>query len=203
MKIRLFVSIELSEEVREEISRFLKRLGKSHFPVRWVRLENLHLTLAFLGWQNERFKVQGSRFKVETGELILSCLKKAVAKIEPFEIKIRGIGVFPDQLRPRVIWLGLAGDLESLAKLQKKITEELKMVGFEIEKRKFIPHLTLGRVKKGTRAPACRNLGRQIGKMQVGEFRRKILVDEVSLMESKLSKEGPIYKKLATVKLGK
>ena len=209
-KIRLFVSVELSGEVRKEISKFLRKINRSHFPVRWVSVENIHITLAFLGWQKQKWEVRSEKQEVKAVDLIVDCLEKAIEWISPFEVKIRGIGCFPDERRPRVVWLGLAGDLKSLAWLQKRVLRELSRgagsrfaggkVGFKMEERKFIPHLTLGRVNKGTKTPALHNLGFQLGKMKVGEFGSRIWVDGVSVMESVLKREGPEYRELANVK---
>lgn len=189
-KVRLFISIELSEEIRKEIAKFVRKLKRSYWPVRWVASQNIHITLAFLGWSEQDSVLHVS-----------SHVSQAVQGINSFEIKIRGIGCFPDERRPRVIWVGLVGDLEALGKLQKRVGEELEKAGFKIEERKFIPHLTLGRVQKGTGAPALRNLGRQIGKMSVGEFKNIIGVEKVSVIQSVLRRSGPIYKELASVKL--
>lgn len=213
-KIRLFISIELSEEVRKEIERFVKKLKRRHWPVRWVAVENIHITLAFLGWQEQKLKIKNEKLKthiknertefedsIRALDLIVGCLEKAVEGVEAFEVKIRGIGCFPEFKRPRVVWLGLAGELKSLAWLQKQVNQELEKAGFKIEERKFIPHLTLGRVERGVRARALHNLGDQISRMKVGEFGSKILVEKISVMESKLKREGPEYRELASVKL--
>lgn len=189
-KCRLFISVELSEEVRKEIGKFVRKLKCRHFPVRWVVLENIHITLAFLGWK-EKYHVS----------CIMYYVSRAVEGIEPFEVKIKGIGCFPDEKRPRVVWLGLAGDLKSLALLQKRVNQELKKAGVESIRWKFVPHLTLGRVKRGTRAGALHNLGDQIRRMKVAEFGSKILVEKVSLMESKLKRAGSEYGELAGIDL--
>lgn len=189
-KCRLFISIELSEEVRKEIGKFVKKLQRRYWPVRWLALENIHIALAFLGWMEPKIVSR-----------ITSHVSQAVSGIKLFEVKIRGIGCFPDEKRPRVVWLGLAGDLKSLVKLQKRVLGELREMGFKMEERKFVPHLTLGRVKRGTRIGALRNLGDQISRMKVEEFGNKIWVNRVSLMESILRKEGPEYRELGRIGL--
>ena len=123
-KYRLFISIELSEEVRREITKFVKRLRRSHWPVRWVALENIHITLAFLGWKSQKSQIPNPKFQVKTVDLIKECIQKAVEGIGAFEVKIRGIGCFPDFKRPRVVWLGLVGELKSLVLLQKRVSRE-------------------------------------------------------------------------------
>jgi 2'-5' RNA ligase len=186
--MRLFIAIDLSEEARREVGVFLKKLEKRYWPVKWEEIEKVHITLAFLG---------------EIEEEKLGEVKEAVLRgsggIFPFEVGMRGVGCFPDFLRPRVVWIGLVGDLKSLARLQKQIAGELlKVEGVRIEERKFIPHLTIGRVKGG-KFRHIKEMGRQINNMKWLEFSSKIEVSSVRIYKSELKPGGSKYTKLEEI----
>jgi len=189
VKKRLFLAIELSRETKEELAQFLEDLKRHYFPVRWVAPENIHLTLAFIGWQEKE----------------IANIKNQIAKrlddISPFTLRISGIGCFPNNRRPRVIWLGLTGDLESLKELQVNIKEGLAKIGVKTEEREFTPHLTLGRVKRDLRPQALIDLGQRVTKLEALEFKSEILADKVCLFESILHPNGPEHRKLEEVQL--
>lgn len=119
---------------------------------------------------------------------------------ESFELSFKGFGAFPSFDYPRVIWLGLKGDLKSLAALQKAIENNLINQGFKVDKRKFHAHLTLGRIRP-VKLRERKEIGRQLSKMREIDFKSEILVDKVTIFESKLSPKGSTYKKLAEIKL--
>ena len=186
--MRIFIAVDLSEGAKKEVGEFLKKLEKKYWPVKWEELEKVHITLAFLG---------------EIGEERLEEVKEAVLRgsggIFPFEVGMRRVGCFPDFLRPRVVWIGLVGDLKSLARLQKQIAGELlKVEGVRIEERKFIPHLTIGRVKGG-KFRHIKEMGRQINNMKWLEFSSKIEVSSVRIYKSELRPEGSKYTKLEEI----
>lgn len=136
--LRLFLALDLPDEVRESIARAQRSLKATGADVRWVRPGSIHLTLKFLGPVEERL-VDG----------LVRTVEKVAAGSPPLELYPAGAGVFPRPKSPRVVWLGLAGDLEPLIELAKGLNAALEPLGFEPEKRKFNPHLTLGRVKSG------------------------------------------------------
>jgi 2'-5' RNA ligase len=136
MAIRSFLAFELPSQIREQIEEISRELRQSSLPVRWVRTENIHLTVIFLG---------------SVGEDIIDDIKEKVGVIaERFsavKISLNGVGVFPNWRRPRVFWVGLDGEIENLSNLRNELQAELKALGFKPEKRAFRPHLTLGRFK--------------------------------------------------------
>lgn len=188
--MRVFISINLPPAAQEELGGLTEKLQKAHWPVRWEKPAKIHITLVFLG------KLQNSKIPK-----LQSAIERACLGIKSFEISFKGIGAFPDFVKPRVVWVGLKGDLKSLAALQKGIERELKKAGIWFDQKPFVPHMTIGRVKKGISEGALRDLGKKIAKLRKIDFQSKILVDSVEIMKSDLLPEGSVYKKLVEVKL--
>ncbi|MEX2236625.1 MAG: RNA 2',3'-cyclic phosphodiesterase [Dehalococcoidia bacterium] len=133
--LRLFIALELPEEMKLETRRFQERLrGRIDTPLRWVRPEGIHLTLKFLG------AVEEARVpEIEAG------LNRAAVTVQPMKVGLGEPGVFGGR-RPRVVWIGLGGDLDRLGSLQRAVEREIAPLGFPTEAREFNPHLTLARV---------------------------------------------------------
>src|SRR5688572_24369859 len=139
--IRTFVALELPGEVKAALSEAGHKLGAELGPsaraVRWTRPESIHLTLQFLG-----------DVPVGMKQLIKEAIARGCADRGPIELSLGGLGVFPNLARPRVIWVGLDGEnesIEALRSLQSAVSSELGKIGFKPDK-EFSPHLTLGRV---------------------------------------------------------
>jgi 2'-5' RNA ligase len=188
--IRVFVAVDLSNEARLELERFVGRLVVKRWQVRWEDVSKLHLTLFFVGW------VEGKKVRI-----VREVVERGVEGIEPFSIRMGRLGVFPDYVQPRVVWLGVKGDQPILVKLRKQIVKRLVGAGFEDEKRTWIPHLTIGRVKKEARFKAKKELGRQLQKLEIDEFNEVSLVDRVVVYQSVLKPTGSEYTKLVEVPL--
>lgn len=182
--MRVFVALDLSSEARREIEKFLKRLEKKHWKVKWEKPEKIHLTLAFLG-----------SIKEEKLELVKEACQQVTKVTISFIVSFKGLGCFPDFDFPRIIWLGLKGDLKSLVELQKRLKDKLGRLGFETEKRPFEPHLTLGRIKRA-RVRERREIGRQIKGMRKMDFQNQWLINKIVLYESQCLAEGSVYKKI-------
>ncbi|MDI7277312.1 MAG: RNA 2',3'-cyclic phosphodiesterase, partial [Anaerolineae bacterium] len=135
--VRTFVAIELDVDLRTTLGELQGRLRRAPLARlgRWVAPEGIHLTLKFLG------NVPAGRVP-ELGE----ALRRACARIAPFEIAIAGLGCFPSYQRPRVLWVGVEEPTGSLERLYSAVERELERVGFRPEGRPFTPHLTLARV---------------------------------------------------------
>lgn len=156
--------------------------------VRWVRPEGIHLTLKFLG-------------NVPTDRLdeIGDALHRACDGFGPLALTLADLGCFPNLRRPRVVWVGVHGDTDALGRLQASIEKHIAPLGFPTEKRRFSPHLTLGRVKRATRSEA-QQLGQQIGGMDVGTV-ATMTARAVYLMRSDLKPTGAEYTCLVSVPL--
>lgn len=187
MEIRTFISINLDESLKKEINNLLMDIKKHDLAVKWVPPENLHITLKFLGHIPED--------KIEKVKERLSDL---TSRFNPFILRFRGIGFFPDRKRPRVIWVDIS-DTDTLRDLQEMIEERLTEIGFEREDRGFSPHLTIGRIKSlGDRE----RLTGLIDTIKDREF-GSIKVDRVSLMRSDLRPGGAKYSVIAEFPLKK
>ncbi len=132
--IRTFLALPLAGFL-PEIKKYLDFLQNQPTQIKWVRPEQVHITLHFFG---------------PTSAEMLTKIKNSIAplikKLAPFQLGLKGIGFFPDSHRPRVVWIGLKGDSEKLEILQSNIERELKKTGFPLEGRAFKAHATLGRI---------------------------------------------------------
>jgi 2'-5' RNA ligase len=145
MKIRSFIAINLSPgQLTDGISAALASLKSGGAAVKWVRAENLHLTIKFLGGVDEGLLLG------EIGE----SLKAAALRRGSFKLTFKGVGCFPDVRRPRVVWVGVDAPDEFFG-LHADIEAAMEALGFKREGREFSPHLTLGRVRAEVR-PAAR-----------------------------------------------
>ncbi len=190
-KIRSFVAIELNDQIKEELGKtqaLLKSRGIADW-VRWVRPQGIHVTMKFLG------DVPTDRIKE-----IAVAIKGASGGVGPFSLSFGGLGCFPSGSRPNVIWVGILGDTKTLIHLQSRIDASLAVLGFPPEKRKYTPHLTLGRVGRHVARRERRRLGGLIQTENVDPL-GEMEVHEVSLMRSILSSAGAQYSQLAVVKL--
>jgi len=193
--IRSFIAIELPDEARDRLIELQSQLKDVVPPniVRWTGPQNLHLTLHFLG-----------DVAAIDLEKITVALKGVTAACPSLSLELAGLGSFPNIWRPRVVWVGVAGELESLVKLHQDLGEHLKQaIGFRPESRPYAPHLTIGRVKKGIPPRRLTQLGQALDQEQagVGEL-ATFEVKEISLMKSDLRPSGPIYTTLAQGELG-
>ena len=189
-QIRSFIAIELPPEVRQALTGLQAKLKAGDGrQVKWVEPENMHLTLQFLG-------------NIDAGivDNIASAIRQAAIGTHPFQLEVGGLGVFPNTQRVSVIWVGLTGDMEKLVGLQKSIGANLAPLGFKPETRPFTPHLTLGRVKDYCRPPERAALGQVIARTAFNN-KYRVTVTAVNLMQSRLTREGPIYSRLAAVVL--
>lgn len=187
---RIFIGVNLPAFSQKELGDLTARLQKFHWPVKWEKPEKIHLTLVFLG------SVQDSKLAV-----LRTAVEKGSVEIIPFEIAFKGLGAFPDFIQPRIVWVGLKGDLQTLARLQKGVVRKLKKTGFWFDQKPFVPHMTIGRVKKSISQGALRDLGKKINKMRKIDFQSRILVNSVAIMKSELHPGGSVYTKLADIKL--
>lgn len=188
--VRLFVSVELPEEVKRELGKLGDRLRSNGLEtLKWVAPENIHITLKFLGY------VQPGIIK----DIILE-INKASSAFGPFDIGLKGLGVFPALSRPQVLWVGLSGEVGRLQILAGQLEEKLMGLGFAAEKRRFIPHLTLARVRPGMLPGELQALAEVVSRTGFN-FTYPVKVNCVNLMQSRLAAEGAVYTRLHQAKL--
>jgi RNA 2',3'-cyclic 3'-phosphodiesterase len=184
--VRLFVALQIPDPIRNDYAALLDELRRfdakaSAKKPKWVRPENLHVTLKFIG---------------HTDPAKLDAIVAALAGVRsPHEIRLhfRGIGFFPSAKRPRVVWGGMEAS-ENLAPLARDVDQQVATLGFPAEERAFTPHLTLARLDPPVIAPELhaaieKHLARDFGELHSSEFH---------LIESKLKPTGAEYTTLKT-----
>jgi 2'-5' RNA ligase len=175
--IRSFIAIDVEnpDVVRkvEELQREVLRLG---LDIKLVEKENLHITLRFLG------EIPHSR---------INDVAKALANIRmnKFQIKLRGVGVFPDLARPRVLWVGVSDGIEELKKLASTVRDAVDRFAENREDREFVAHLTVGRIKSSRNIERLQEFVARHANVDFGV----ITVDKIKLKKSVLTPRGPIY----------
>lgn len=180
-KIRTFLAIDLPDQIKSELGKIQKRLKPKIEGVRWTRPEGIHLTLKFFGY------VVG-----DDCSNISNAIKAAIKGVKPFTLELGTIGAFPGPTRPRVIWIGIGGQVEALIDLQQNLDMSLEQIGFPPEDRAFKPHLTLGRLKIPGSAVGFPKVLEEGKKYQAGSFR----CSGLTLFRSDLRPDGAIYTKL-------
>lgn len=137
MDIRSFLAFELPPDMKRIVSHISGEIGKSTLDVRRVKVENIHLTMVFMG-----------NMKEEDIDPIGDEVQKVCLRYRPFDVSLKDVGCFPDRRNPRVLWLGFHGDTERMSGFRDELQRQLKHFGIKEEKRRFTPHLTLGRFRK-------------------------------------------------------
>jgi 2'-5' RNA ligase len=189
-QVRSFIAAELPKNIKSELDGLQRDfLKKGLNYVKWVNPSGIHLTLKFLG-------------NVDINDLskITTAIEEGCKGFHKFSIELTGLGVFPNYRKPRVIWVGLEGQLSTLINLQKQIDDRLESLGFPKEKRPFSPHITLGRIRETASPGDLKDCADVIQKMQYTE-KHILTVDCIKLMKSQLLPTGAIYTEMAMVKL--
>ncbi len=184
--MRLFIAVNLPQQVRRGMWEAAESLRARSYPIRWVPPDSLHLTLKFLG-----------EVAAEREEEIVGGIRRAVKGTKPFTLPIAGFGAFPSPVRPRVVWVGCEG-VPSLELLQHRVEQEMDRLGFPVEGRPFHPHLTLGRVKRGVKQQTLAGFAADLGPL---EYAAEVLVESVDLMQSELMRDGARYTRRRKVEL--
>lgn len=170
--MRTFLAIEVPATIRKIISDFVENEAKKELLIKWVKFENMHVTLKFLGEIDEGLKVQVSQVVADIAQ-----------HHDSFRMQLGGLGCFPNTRNPRVIWVGVKQGGDELCAIASEMEEELGRIGFKEEKR-FHPHLTIGRVKS-----YCKVEDILTKTISTEPFDVSSLV----LFSSTLKPEGPIY----------
>ncbi|HWP58688.1 MAG TPA: RNA 2',3'-cyclic phosphodiesterase [Candidatus Acidoferrales bacterium] len=178
--IRAFIGVRLEPEVTAKIADVQRQLRERIPGVRWVEQANFHFTLKFLGPVAE-----------ERIPRVAQALRELLGDFCPFVVSARGIGVFPDIRRPRVLWVGLGSD--KLEPLAMAVEQKMEAAGFEREERPFRPHLTLGRWREAAKASV--NVRAELERWKEENFGNS-LVKEVILFQSTLRPGGAVYSEL-------
>ena len=175
---RIFAAIKINPEDELTTAFFHIKSGLRNEKIKWVELNNLHITLKFFGETDERRIPE-----------ICENLEIVSRSNTFFSFDLKNIGVFGSSYKPRVIWLGIENN-EPLVSLGKQILNKMDGLGFKIDRQNFVPHLTLGRIK------FIEN--KILFNKTIGEFRNRLFqevhVNSFHLFESILKPSGPEYK---------
>ena len=179
--MRLFVALQIPDSIRNDYAKLIddfRRLDAKAAPKKpkWVRPENLHVTLKFIGNTDPT--------KLDSIRTVLAGIRSP----QGVQLLFRNIGFFPNAKRPRVIWGGMEAS-KNLAPLARALDQQIATLGFPSEERAFTPHLTLARLDPPTIAPGLRaaiekHVTRDFGELHTSEFH---------LIESKLKPSGAEY----------
>lgn len=188
--IRAFIAIDLSPEIAQSLDQVLSDLKRRlpRMPIRWVPVQNIHLTIKFLG-----------DVSVSNQELLTTMLKAEANRHPPFEIQVGDLGVFPSVRRPRVIWVGVESSPELLT-LHRGVDAEMARLGYLPEEKSFTPHLTLGRVSRTANSDEIRRIGDVLSGYKVDVLGRQ-RVQAVHFYRSDLQPSGSVYTRLFTASL--
>lgn len=187
-EMRLFWAINLPPAIKSRLAGLQNELKSIPCDAKWVEEKNLHFTVKFLGNVDVSLITQ-----------LVSKVGAALDGCQPFFLELGGTGVFPNFKSPRVFWVGLKGEIDRLMQIQQKTEEAHLSLGFPPEKQKFTPHLTLARLRSQR---GIADLKQKINILEdkvlsLGHFK----VTSIDLMQSELTKKGPIYTPVAQVKL--
>lgn len=183
-QLRAFLAIDVDEDLKAKMYKIIKEFKKIDANIKYVDLENLHLTLKFFG-----------EIDSEGIELLSSKIESVVSDFDKFTIKIKGCGAFPNTNRIKVIWFGLDGD-ELIKQLHDELDKEFVKLGFDKDK-KFSSHLTIGRMRSAKGKNKVKSTIEEFSEVEIGEMD----VDKIILKKSTLTPQGPIYEDLEIFEL--
>lgn len=182
---RVFIAIGLSENIKGVLGDLLLELKRNYrgAPIRFIKADGFHITLYFLGNQDEN-----------SIQKIIALMKETVSQYKKVKFRLGDLGFFPNQIRPRVLWIGRKelNKYETLKNLQKDLGKRLQKLKIKVDKRPWHPHITLGRIRGRINSQA-------IQKIKIPEALWQI--DSIELIESILKPEGPEYKIIHRTKL--
>ncbi len=181
--MRLFVAVDLKKPVKNLLANVQRKLSRFGSGVRWIKLEQLHLTLKFIG-------------EVQDNDIcnVSDAVERAVTNTSPFSLEIGRAGCFPEKGRVRVIWVGIVDPSGALDRCVDSIENELEMLGIAREPRKYSPHLTVGKTRSDDSDGALR---KAVESLTIAPTIQS--VSSATLMSSMLASNGPTYMPVSKV----
>jgi 2'-5' RNA ligase len=182
---RLFVAIKIRPDENFMKTYIALRHALQLEKISWVKPDNFHLTLKFLGKTPE-----------EKLPVIKKVLQQVTVKYQPFTLTLAGTGIFGSSYKPRVLWFGIEKN-DTLWQLGEEVLHALDSEGFKRDRQNFVPHLTIGRIRQvKQKKPFQEVLSRHRN-----DFLQHVLVDKIILYESLLQPGGVVYQPLMTFNL--
>ena len=182
-KFRGFIAIEIDNFPK--IKQLEREIKKTNSKIKSVELKNIHITLKFLGDTSED----------QIGN-IENIMKNVIKDIEPFDIILKGVGVFPNRKYIKIIWIGILQG-KPIIEIASRIDKQLTNIGFKREKKVFSPHLTIARVRSLINKNEILHIIDKYEKIEFG----KLKVNSIKLKKSELTAKGPIYTDIKEIKL--
>lgn len=181
MTIRVFIAIEIDSEIKDKLSEYLSKLKRTGADVKWVSPENIHLTMKFIGHIEKEALVDLNKV-----------INDAVSNIEPFSISVGDIGAFPSLNKPRVVFVCVQERGNNLLNIYERLDKGVESLGIKKESKKYVGHITLGRVKSQRNISRLKNTLNSGAECYFGCEK----VTSLSLIQSKLTPTGPLYTRL-------
>jgi 2'-5' RNA ligase len=181
--IRSFIAVEINEPpVRDNLRRLGQTLTDTGANLRLVEAKNIHITLRFL--------VTVPRSLINAVTAVLDDIA-----FQPFDVTLKGVGVFPSLRRMNVVWVGIEQGSTELVQVASQLELQLRGLGFKPDRRGFVPHITVARVKSGRNRDALAKTVATVSAMEFGAFG----VDAIKLKKSVLTPQGPQYSTIHAV----
>jgi len=184
--IRAFIAIPLNPKIQHSIGHMQDHLKKNNNDVKWVKLENIHITLKFLG-----------NVDMEQINSVKQVLAILTQNTRPFKVELSQLGAFPNINHPRTLWVGLKDSKQQLSRIAAALDKALGKIGFQDDQKPFSPHVTIGRIRSSKNINL---LSRSMSNYQISQDQTQT-VSKIILFKSTLSSQGPIYESLYQSKL--
>ncbi len=184
--IRTFLSVPVPMELKKKKNMLFSTFENCSAKINWVKSNNLHLTLKFIGYTQESFI-----------DKIINAIQPITNNHAPFNLVVKGTGCFPVPERPRILWAGVNGNTNSLMDLVANIDLALEELGFPKDKEKISPHITLARVKYPQKTTPDVKLFLQSSYDAID-----FPIDRVQFFSSELLATGAVYSLLKSFPLG-
>lgn len=185
-RIRTFIAVELSKPIRDRAVALQAEIARSGTEVKWTEPENLHVTLIFLGEVADREVARVCRIVLDSA-----------SEMKRFPASVETVGCFPNPRRPRIVWVGIGQGSQELCQIHDSLETPLLDLGYRREERRYTPHLTLGRVKSDCPTDKLSAALAKHAAWKGGEM----TVEEIHVMGSELTPDGPRYTVLGRGKL--
>ena len=184
--LRTFLCFPVPLEVKSKKNMLFSTLQYSSSRINWVKNENLHLTLKFIGYTRESDIPK-----------IINMVNNVTASYNPFPITVKGTGCFPKKERPRTLFMGIEGRIDLLKNLVKNIEIQLEKLDFPKDRFKYLPHITIARIKYPQPKTPDIDLFLKSSYDPID-----LSIDRVQFFSSELLPSGAIYSLLKTFPLG-